>query len=512
VPASPPRARACIAGARATDDDARAKDNDVGASVMRASSRLRPRWSRAPAAASTRTSSRASRASSRAWASTRDGETGSRARSVLFLGWEWIEVDASAAGVRSDALVRGALARSWRVTCVGCASENAATARLREMGAATARVPANRGDALRDALAAAAPDVVVFDRFLAEEAFGARVRECAPGVARVLDMQDAHALRRARERAAARGADAAETTRTMPTARDEDLMREIASVERSDLTLVCSPVEKKWLERECGISEKKLRVASFFNRDVTHDAREMDFNARTDFITIGTFKHKPNVDSVRWLCEEVWPLVRERLPNATMRVYGSYASESIRQQFHRPKMGFHVEGFAEDLATVMRSSRVLLAPLRFGAGIKGKVLDAWTYGLPVCTTPIGSEGTVPGVDEFWSASSGAIDPEHGWGGFGDCITASDLADAAVRLHEDDALWQRARANGAGIVNEIFSAKSNIPEVLDAIEEVVDNLEKVRDADFHGQSLWMHTDRSTLYFSKWIELKETGENT
>ncbi len=482
--------------------------------VMRASTRLRARTARAWASRGRACWRASSRACWRAWASTgaSDAREDAKARSVVFLGWEWIDVDASAAGARSDALVRGALERSWRVTCVGCARENDATARLRAMGVTTARVRANRGDALRDALTIAAPDVVVFDRFLAEEAFGARVRECAPGVARVLDMQDAHALRRARERAAKRGADAGEATRTTPAARDEDLMREIASVERSDLTLVCSPVEKRWLERGCGISEKKLRVASFFNRDVEHDAREMDFNARSDFITVGTFLHKPNVDSVRWLCEEVWPLVRERLPKATMRVYGSYASESIRQQFHRPKMGFHVEGFAEDLATTMRSARVLLAPLRFGAGIKGKVLDAWTYGLPVCTTPIGSEGTVPGVDEFWSSKSDAIDPEHGWGGFGDCVAASDLADAAVRLHEDEALWQRARENGADIVNEIFSAKLNIPDVLDAIEDVVNNLQDVRDADFHGQSLWHHTDRSTLYFSKWIELKETGENT
>ena len=437
----------------------------------------------------------------------------SEPRSVVFMGWEWIELNSSAAGVRSEALVRGALARGWRVTCIGSASPNASTEYLRSVGAECTQVPANRGDALRTALSKAKPNAVIFDRFLAEEAFGSRVRELMPSnVVRVLDMQDSHALRRSRKRAVKAGGTAVDVTTASPRARDECLMREIASIERSDLSLVCSPVEKHWLERECGVSGRKLCLASFFTDRVEHSREEMDFSARKDFLTVGTFKHEPNVDSVRWLREEVWPLVRERLPEATMRVHGSYASEATRRRFHEPDLGFFVEGFAEDLAATMRSARVLLAPLRFGAGIKGKVLDAWRFGLPVVTTPIGSEGTVPGVVDFWTPSSAPIDPDHGWGGFGDCGDARDVADAAVRLHEDAALWQRARVAGADVVNELFSASANIPDVLGAIERVIDDIDDIRDTDFHGQSLWHHTERSTIYFSKWIELKETGENT
>jgi hypothetical protein len=153
----------------------------------------------------------------------------------------------------------------------------------------------------------------------------------------------------------------------------------------------------------------------------------------------------------------------------------------------------------------------LLAPLRFGAGIKGKVLDAWKYGLPVVTTPVGSEATVPGQVEFWTPESTPINPTHGWGGFGDCVNAQEVADAAVRLYTDRVVWQTAQARGADVVNELFSI-DQIPVVLDAIEDTVDNVEAIRDCDYHGQSLWYHTERSTLYFSKWIELKETGSNT
>ena len=326
-------------------------------------------------------------------------------------------------------------------------------------------------------------------------------------------MQDSHALRRARARASAAGADAGEVVGAKPNARDLDQMREIASIARSDLALVCSPVERRWLERECGIDGRKLKTASFFEDAVDiSKLSDEDFDARRGFVTIGTFMHKPNVDSVAWLRSEVWPLVRERLPDATMRVYGSYMTEAHRARFHDPRNGFELVGFAEDLNDAMSNARVLLAPLRFGAGIKGKVLDAWKCGTAVVTTPIGSEGTTP-EEDFWHAStSEPIDPDHGWGGYGDVVTASEIADAAVRLHEDRETWSRARLNGAEIVNRLFSREKNVSDVLDAIEHVVTNIDTVRDDDYVGQSLWHHTERSTMYFSKWIELRETGTNT
>lgn len=431
---------------------------------------------------------------------------------VVFVGWETIDASASAAGARSEALVRGAIDRGWRVSALSSVDRGEGVGI--GGGARAARVEANRGGSWEAALeGTGGADCVVFDRFLSEEAHSWRVRELWPNAVRVLDMQDCHALRRARERALTAGAVMDAVVQAAPGARDRDQMREIASVQRSDLTLVCSPVEARWLEKECGVAGRKLRVASFFEDAVDTSAfrDDEDFDRRRGFVTIGTFMHKPNVDSIAWLREEVWPLVRERLPDATMRVYGSYMTEAHRARFHDPRRGFEVVGFAPDLNEVMGSARVLLAPLRFGAGIKGKVLDAWKRGTPVVTTPIGSEGTVRGVDEFWRPSSAPIDPDHGWGGFGDRVSANDIAEAAVRLHEDRELWSRARRAGANIINEDFSSSVNIPDVLDAIEDVMRNIDAVRDEDYIGQALWHHTEKSTTYFSKWIELKETGGN-
>ncbi|EFN50431.1 hypothetical protein CHLNCDRAFT_144035 [Chlorella variabilis] len=109
---------------------------------------------------------------------------------------------------------------------------------------------------------------------------------------------------------------------------------------------------------------------------------------------IGNWRHPPNLDSARWACSEIWPALRAALPSehrdAQLHMYGSYAAGAA-QQLHRPKEGVHMKGFAPSLDIMLRY-RVLLAPLRYGAGLKGKVVDSWWHGLPVATTPIGAEG------------------------------------------------------------------------------------------------------------------------
>ena len=130
------------------------------------------------------------------------------------------------------------------------------------------------------------------------------------------------------------------------------------------------------------VPARKMVPASFFC-ELPEDARTAapGFEPRHGFATIGTFHHPPNVDSARWLAAEVWPLIRRELPTATMRVYGAYPTPAI-ESLHAPRDGFLVEGFAPTVNGAMDGARVLLAPLRFGAGIKGKIVDAWMRGRP----------------------------------------------------------------------------------------------------------------------------------
>ena len=143
--------------------------------------------------------------------------------------------------------------------------------------------------------------------------------------------------------------------------------------------------------------EEARRGASFLTEGAALPTRadEMDFNARSDFITVGTFLHKPNVDSVRWLCEEVWPL------RARAVAEGDYA-RAARTTRWPPSAATTVSQTKDGISrrrirrgfSGRRCARraTLLAPLRFGAGIKGKVLDAWTYGLPYARRAIGLGG------------------------------------------------------------------------------------------------------------------------
>ena len=96
----------------------------------------------------------------------------------------------------------------------------------------------------------------------------------------------------------------------------------------------------------------------------------------------------------RWLAQEVWPLIRLRLPTAEMSIYSSYppTSGALHKLLHAPASGLHLRGFAPPGLAVLDSTRVLLAPLRYGTVLKGKVLDAWLHRMPVVTTPVGAEG------------------------------------------------------------------------------------------------------------------------
>lgn len=318
-----------------------------------------------------------------------------------------------------------------------------------------------------------------------------------------------HALRRARQRTVEAGGGVVEALASVPTASDTDLNRELASVLRSDLTMVCSEAELYLLTTRYHILPDKLVHAPFFCNPPKGAAEQVPWEKRHGFVTVGSFRHPPNVDSVQWLAETVWPLVRARLPTATMDVFGSYPTSKV-ERLHDPKSGLRIRGFAKDLSA-MNSARVLLCPLRFGAGIKGKIVDAWNFGLPVVTTPIGAEGIVSGATNLMPLPGNPANAAISWGGFWDCVTAEQVAEAAVKLHENKEIWQVAQSTGISLVNLLFPKDANISIVLRAIDRTISNLSKIRDHDYAGSVLWFHTSRSTLYFSKWIELKETGRN-
>ncbi|KAJ1448569.1 glycosyl transferases group 1-domain-containing protein [Pelagophyceae sp. CCMP2097] len=469
---------------------------------------------------------------------------------ALFLSSIWPEPMASAAGVRTAALLRAF--QEWGYsTHFGCAAAphdgmSSSVALLGKIyGAHALQVRPNHENELQAAIEAARPDVVVFDRYYTEESFSWAVKILAPKALRVLDMQDLHCLRKAREKfvkdeSKNGNVDLPKVLRHHPNAQNEVLVRELAAVMRSDLNLVCSPIEMDLLENVYGVQRNKLALASFFASEATpretHSRRAaaffddvedeaMDepyvtstdanadaalanaaaasaqwkgfgfakpFSARSHFVTVGTFRHSPNVDGLKYLKSDIWPKIRARLPSAQLDVYGSYSTSQLEAELEDEVGGFRMRGSCENL-DVLADARVLLCCVRAGAGIKGKVVDAWRYGTPVVSTVIGAEGIG--------------DTAHAdWGGVVAGNT-DDFAAAAVRLHENEAAWTAAQLRAREMLAEHFDASKNLAALRQAVEEAVDALEVRRGNDYVGSLLWHHTARSTEFFSRWVVQKE-----
>lgn len=422
---------------------------------------------------------------------------------VLFLSTVWPETSSSAAGVRTQDLIDGFQKAGRRVAYVCSSAVNEYTNKLRESGVQVFQCAANREDAISDILTSLRPSQVVFDRFYAEEMWSFRVKSLLPDAMRVLDMQDVHFLREGRQEALKSGSPLDSVLETRPTASFASCQRELASIYRSDLTLVCSPEEIRLLSQHYNVPKDFLQLAPFFVDRISHCFDTPSFKQRQNFMMIGNFRHPPNLDSVRWAVTEIWPLIRENLqtsrsqgePVPELHIYGSYCPSSAHNEFHRPSNGVFLKGYTPTLE-VMNSYRVCLAPLRYGAGLKGKIVDSWRHGMPVCTTPIGAEGLVTEEDS-----------SNQWGGFYKATAADSLARDAAFLYKTETVWNNSQESGFRLLESLFDRESGLKKVIEAVQYRYTNLEEFRAKNYFGAILWHQQMRSTEYFSRWIELKE-----
>jgi hypothetical protein len=160
-----------------------------------------------------------------------------------------------------------------------------------------------------------------------------------------------------------------------------------------------------------------------------------------------------------------------------------------------------------------------LAPLRYGAGIKGKIVDAWMCGLPVVTTRVGAEGmmtsttttntttTADGCDDCDAIRMTIESCRVGWGGLIE-DDAIGFVESAVTLHEREEVWNRCRNDGVELLRRLFDGRVNLPIIEEGIRDGIANLKKRRQRDVFGSILWRDGRRCTEYFSRWIELKES----
>jgi len=397
---------------------------------------------------------------------------------VLFIGNIWPEPKSTAAGWRTSGLILCFQDHGYEVSYSATTPVNGHAKVLVDNEVSVQEILVN-DDSFNIFIAELNPDIVVFDRFMMEEQFGWRVRDFCENALIILDTSDLHFLR------IQRGETLSEKKKTK---HQEVKLRELGSILRSDLSLIISEVEKDMLV-EMGIPEDVLYYLPFMV-DVPDSKKWNSFENRNHFITIGSFLHEPNIDQLKYLKSSIWPLIRKQLPNAEMHCYGAYC-KGKHEQLTDSKAGFFIKGFANDAKEEISKYKVLLAPLRFGAGLKGKLIEAMLTGTPSVTTSIGKEGIVAN-DQEWA---GAV--------FDDEVL---FTNAAVKLYSQEDVWETASNKSFGIIKERFDRKIHNATFIDNISSRILNLENSRNSNVLGSILNYHTNRSTKFFSMWIEAK------
>ena len=405
---------------------------------------------------------------------------------VLFIGLVFPESASTAAGCRMLQLLHFFLEQNHHITFASAAQTTDFVDDLENIGIDKVTIELNNSN-FNEFINNLQPEIVVFDRFITEEQFGWRVAENCPNAIRILDTEDLHCLRQTRFEAFKKG----EKFELEQLNTFDITKREIASIYRCDLSLIISPFEYKLLVNHFKISEDILIELPFMLDSISKDTllKKPTFEEREGFISIGNFKHEPNWQSVLYLKKTIWPLIRKQLPHAHLLIYGSYPSQKVTD-LHNEKEGFIVRGRAEDAHEVITNARVLLAPLQFGAGLKGKLIDAILNGTPSITTSIGAEGMHNNLP---------------WNGF---ITddPSEFAEKVIELYTKKNIWLQAQQNGVKVINTIYYKKELSKKLSDRILELQENLDAHRTQNFIGSLLQHHSLRSTKYLSKWIEEK------
>ena len=307
---------------------------------------------------------------------------------------------------------------------------------LREAGVETARAVN-----LRRLMRERNFDFAVLSRPETAEAVFGEVRRADPRIKIVFDMVDAHFVRFGREHELTGDADAA--------AKAERFRKiETRLARQSDLVWCASDADAAALAREVpGVRAEVVPTIHELR------GRGKTFAERRGLLFLGNFRHRPNADAVHFFVREIFPAVREAIPGAEFYVVGDEAPPEIKA--YASEEGVKVLGYVPDIGPLFAESRLMVAPLRFGAGIKGKIGEALAHGLPVVTTRVGAEGM-----GFTHGEEALVtdDPR-------------EFARAVVRAYTDAELWRRLSDKGHGHVRRRFT-----PEVVGRV--VNDSLKRL----------------------------------
>lgn len=298
---------------------------------------------------------------------------------------------------------------------------------MRAMGVHVLAPP--RVDSIGDYVAAhgAEYDIVVLSRLAQAARYLPLVRKHAPRARVIFDTTDLHYLR------VFRGAKATGSVNMLRQAL-EMKHQELAAVQAADATLVVSTVEQEILRQECPAA----RVHLISNIHPVHNSVRT-FDERAGILFVGAFPHHPNADAMRYFLNEVYPHLQTKLENVPITIIGSQPPDWLLEH---ASATVQITGHVPDVEPFLASHRLSIAPLRYGAGVKGKVLESMSYGVPVVLTSIAAEG-IPCHDHE------------------DVLIADNpiaFAEAVCKLYRGKSLWNNLSQNGIELVRNHFSAE------------------------------------------------------
>jgi len=271
-------------------------------------------------------------------------------------------------------------------------------------------------------------DFVMISRHYVAANYISLLERYCPNAKFIFDTVDLHYLREER---------LAELENSLPLRRVAAQTRrsELAVIKAADATLVVSPVEKTVLERAA--PEAKVHVITNVHEVL---GSQRPWSERKDIFFVGGYQHPPNVDAAIWFVHSIWPLVREQLPEIQFHLIGSKANEQV-SSLNGNGVQFH--GFVKSLEPWLDGCRLAIAPLRYGAGVKGKVNMSMSRGQPVVATPAAVEGlySKPGEDILVAENE------------------QEFAAQIVRLYQDEQLWNQISTAGLENVRKYFSVET-----------------------------------------------------
>ncbi|MGB5264146.1 MAG: glycosyltransferase, partial [Lutimonas sp.] len=259
-------------------------------------------------------------------------------RKLFVIALVWPEPNATAAGIRLLQLVDIFKQMNFSICFGSTTSFNASSRELEKMGIEVYRIASNE-KSFDELLKHIDPEIVLFDRFIAEEQFGWRVDEIFPKIIKILDTEDLHFLRDVRKKHHDK------KNLNLEIKKSELAQREIASMLRCDLTLVISVFEFNLLVNEFKFDKDLLHYIPFVPDPLSAEEiiKIPSFENRKDFLSIGNFLHKPNRDAVLLLHKILWPAIKKKLPDSNLLIFGAYPDEEINK-LHDQKNGFLIVG------------------------------------------------------------------------------------------------------------------------------------------------------------------------